>query len=89
VPIENPASFFPFGSAETQMADHHIQSGNEDAPSGEFYDLAKSAGTRMKTALQEVRSRTDDTKAYIEFEIKDHEKILRETVEKFETEVSY
>ena len=71
------------------MADHHVQSGSDDASPEEFYDLAKSAGTRMNTALQEVRNRADDTEAYITFEIKDYEEILRKTVEKFETEVSH
>jgi hypothetical protein len=73
----------------TQMADDHAQSGNGEASSEDFYHIAKSAGTKMKSALQEVRSRTDDTEGYIKFEMKDHEEILRRTVEKFEAQVSH
>lgn len=70
------------------MADDPTPDGNSSASNVDFHEIAKSAGVKMKTALQEVRDRTSDTEGYIKFEIKDHEDILNATVKKFETEVS-
>jgi hypothetical protein len=70
------------------MDDDHTPDGNSDASSEDFHDIAKTAGAKMKPALQEIRNRTSDNEGYIMFEIRDHKEILQKTVETFEHRVS-
>ena len=71
------------------MADDPTRNENSNISPDEFHEIAKSAGAKMKTALQEKRDRTSDSEGYITFEIKDYPEILKDTVQKFETQVSY
>lgn len=58
-----------------------------DTSSEDFHRLAKAAGVSMRSALQRIHDRPDDAEGYITFEIKDFDRILRDTKEKFETKV--
>jgi hypothetical protein len=70
------------------MADDPTRKEDSNISPDDFHEIAKSAGAKMKTALQEKRDRASDSEGYITFEIKDYPEILKETVQKFETQVS-